>query len=60
MYLLTSNVHGVESVAVYDCPLKGLEPGELRATKDIHIRLKSGGEIVIYCYMGAIKEAING
>lgn len=56
MDMMTSNIHGVESVDVYDCPLAGIAPGETRATKDIHIRLKSGGEIVIYCYMGAVKE----
>lgn len=54
MELLASDIHNVASVDMYDQPRIGLEPGEVRLRKDIHIRLKSGGEIVIYCYMGAI------
>ena len=54
MNLLSSDIHGVASVEVYDQPREMYGTPQLR--KDIYINLKDGSEIVIYCYMGAIKE----
>lgn len=53
---ITSHIHNVESVQVFDVPMPGHAPGEVRASKDVYIKLKGGAEIILYCYLGVIKE----
>jgi hypothetical protein len=56
-----TNVHDVVSAEIFDVPLgHNLIDGELTYTKDIHIKMRNGSEIVFFCYMGPVKDAKTG